>query len=152
MKITLLSVSATLATSAALLATLGSVLVVAHAEPNEPNVRNVTNIMLSTNARDPNIVTTELNGFVPPTKRVFLEAKAEDIDPLFMGSSIVCPLDDQIAGISKLGHGSGGVAYAESGGGSRFIDHQKSGRFTVGGGYLVGAGEPVAMTGKDLSG
>lgn len=152
MKITLLSVSAALAASAALLSTFGPAVVVVHAEPSHLDLRNVTNIMISATARDPNIVTTELKDFVPPRKNAWLDAKASDIDPLFMRSFIIRPLDDQIAGISKLGHGSSGVAYAENGGGSRFIDHQKSGRFTVGGGYLVGAGESVAMTGKDLSG
>ena len=39
-----------------------------------------------------------------------------------------------------------------NGGGSRWIDHQKSGRFVGSSGYLVGAGEAITSTCKDLSG
>jgi hypothetical protein len=122
--------------------------------------------MLSVTARDPNIMTTELKGFAPPKKHVWLDAKVEDIDPLFMRLGTICPIDDQFAGLTKMspdnqlawitkmnhGGGGGGITYADNGGGSQFIDHLKSGRFTVGGGYLVGAGESFAMTSKNLSG
>lgn len=61
-------------------------------------------------------------------------------------------LDPRLVPLAKNGGGSGGVTSIANGGGSRWIDHQKSGRFVGSSGYLVGAGEAITSTCKDLSG
>ena len=136
----------------ALLAVAGTPVLAELPEPNR-SAKMLTN-MVSVTSRDQNIVTTELKKWVSPKKHEWLDAKSSDLDPLFMHTALAGQRDNQIAGITKMNHGggSGGISYHENGGGGQFIDQLKAGRFVGGSGYLVGAGDTVTSTGKDLSG
>ena len=131
---------------------LSSVCAPVLAEETVPD--QAANVLISVTSRDPHIITTELKKWGSLKKRAWLDAKVSDLDPLFMHTALAGQRDNQLAGITKMNHGggSGGISYHENGVGGQFIDQLKAGRFVGGSGYLVGAGDTVTSTGKDLSG
>lgn len=124
---------------------------VAFAEVPEPNqeLRNLSSI--SVTYRDPSIIRADLKRWLPP-KREWLEAKSDDIDPLFM---IVASTDRSFGLIASTfkkehGGGSGGITRDANGGGSSCIHQLKAGRFVEGGSYVAGAQSKTSPWGKNL--